>query len=105
MISLGQSNTIVTCPAFTTHSELDAQALAESGIHPTTIRLAVGDEDPKDLISHFISAAQLAIDPVVPGFSGQFPAAAAIDVLVRDTYLEAHRRSVDAKRPFDSYRR
>ncbi len=105
MISLGQSNTIVTCPAFTTHSELDAKALAESGIQPTTIRLAVGDEDPKDLIAHFIYAARLAIDPVVPGFSEQFATTVEIDALVRDTYLEGHRRHVDAKRPFDSYRR
>jgi O-acetylhomoserine/O-acetylserine sulfhydrylase-like pyridoxal-dependent enzyme len=103
MISLGQSNTIVTCPAYTTHSELDAKALAESGIHPTTIRLAVGDEDPKDLIAHFISAAKLAIDPVVPGFSSQFPPAGEIDALVADTYLDAHKRHVTAKRPFEKY--
>lgn len=103
MISLGQSNTIVTCPAFTTHSELNATALAESGIHPTTIRLALGDEDPKDLLAHFVHAAKLAIDPTVPGFSGQFPAASEIDELVRNTYVAAHQRYIDAKRPFDRY--
>jgi O-acetylhomoserine/O-acetylserine sulfhydrylase-like pyridoxal-dependent enzyme len=53
MISLGQSNTIVSCPALTTHSELKLEQLAEAGISPTTIRFAVGDEDPKDLIAHF----------------------------------------------------
>ena len=42
MISLGQSNTIVSCPALTTHSELDEGALAASGIGPATIRLAIG---------------------------------------------------------------
>jgi O-acetylhomoserine/O-acetylserine sulfhydrylase-like pyridoxal-dependent enzyme len=103
MISLGQSNTIVTCPAFTTHSELDATALDDSGIHRTTIRLAVGDEDPKDLIAHFLSAARLAIDPWMPGFSQQFMPPSEIDGLVRDTYLDAHRRHCDAKRPFDQY--
>lgn len=103
MISLGQSNTIVSCPAFTTHSELDAAALAEGGIQPTTMRLAIGDEDPKDLIAHFLSAAKLAIDPLVPGFSGKFPSAAAIDQLVRDTYLQTHERHIDAKRPFHRY--
>ena len=97
MISLGQSNTIVSCPALTTHSELDAAALAEAGITPTTIRLAVGDEDPQDLISHFIAAAKLAIDPHVPGFSGQFPAPNEINTLIRDTYLDVHRRYIESK--------
>ena len=68
MISLGQSNTIVSCPALTTHSELDAEALAAAGIHPTTIRFAMGDEDPLDLIRHFIETARLTIDPELPGF-------------------------------------
>src|SRR5213078_1986835 len=73
MVSLGQSNTIVTCPAFTTHSELDEQALQEAGISGTTIRLAVGDEDPRDLIAHLVDAARLTLDPAVPGFSLKFP--------------------------------
>ena len=46
MISLGQSNTIVSCPSLTTHSELDDEALAAAGMSPTTIRFAVGDEKP-----------------------------------------------------------
>lgn len=103
MISLGQSNTIVSCPALTTHSELDEAALAESGIRPTTIRLAIGDEDPKDLIAHFIHAARLAIDPYLPGFSRGFPAPAQIDELVRDTYVSAHERYIQSKRPFEAY--
>lgn len=100
MISLGQSNTIVSCPALTTHSELDEAALAESGIRPTTIRFAVGDEDAADLIGHFLGAARLAIDPVVPGFSGGFLAPHQIDTLIRDTYLSAHRKYIEAKQPF-----
>src|SRR4029077_8821822 len=67
MISLGQSNTIVSCPALTTHSELSAAALAEAGIKPTTIRFAVGHEDPHDLVEHLVNAARLTIDPVLPG--------------------------------------
>ena len=55
MISLGQTNTIVSCPALTTHSELGPEQLAEAGISPTTIRFAVGHEDPHDLIEHFVS--------------------------------------------------
>jgi O-acetylhomoserine (thiol)-lyase len=105
MISLGQSNTIVSCPALTTHSELDAQALAESGIRPTTIRFAVGDEDPKDLVAHFMDAARLAIDPVVPGFSEQFLNDSEIDALVRNTYLDFHRKNIETKRPFEAYRK
>ncbi|MCE9545253.1 MAG: PLP-dependent transferase [Planctomycetia bacterium] len=100
MISLGQSNTIVSCPALTTHSELDAEALEESGIRPTTIRLAVGDEDPKDLIAHFIAAARGAIDPAVPGFSAGLPGAAAIDALVEECYVDAHRRYIQSRPKF-----
>lgn len=103
MISLGQSNTIVSCPAFTTHSELDEAALRQSGILPTTMRLAIGDEDPKDLIAHFIQAARLAIDPAVPGFSRQFLSPEDIDELVRSTYVQAHEAYIAAKRPFDAY--
>ncbi len=100
MISLGQANTIVSCPAFTTHSELDEAALAAAGISPTTIRYAVGDEDPKDLIAHFIASATLMIDPELPGFSTQFPKAAEIDALVWDCYLDAHRRYIESRPAF-----
>ncbi len=99
MISLGQTNTIISCPALTTHSELDEKSLVESGIHPTTIRFAVGDEDVKDLISHFISAARLTIDPVVPDFSSGFMATKKIDKLVESCYVEAHRNYIRSKPP------
>jgi O-acetylhomoserine (thiol)-lyase len=97
MISLGQSNTIVSCPALTTHSELGPEQLREAGISPTTIRFAMGDEDPRDLMAHFVAAARLAIDPVVPGFSAQFPQTAFVDALIRECYLEVHRRYIDSK--------
>ncbi len=103
MISLGQSNTIVSCPALTTHSELDAAALAASGISPTTIRLAIGNEDPKDLIAQFIQSARLAIEPHVPGFTAQFLAAAEIDKLVHDCYVDGHRRYVESKASMAEY--
>lgn len=102
MISLGQSNTIVSCPAFTTHSELDEPALLEAGISPTMIRFAVGDEDPKDLLAHFIAAAKLAIDPDIPGFSARFMSPADIDALVRECYVDTHRQYVES-RPSFSY--
>lgn len=98
MISLGQSNTIVSCPAFTTHSELDEAAQLEGGIRPTMIRFAVGDEDPKDLIAHFIESARLTIDPLMPGFSEEFMSTDAIDQLVEECYLRVHGRYVRSKR-------
>jgi O-acetylhomoserine (thiol)-lyase len=98
MISLGQTNTIVSCPALTTHSELGPEQLAEAGISPTTIRYAVGHEDPHDLIDHLRATAELAIDPDVPGFSKQFPSAAATEQMIRDAYLSAHGRYIDAQR-------
>lgn len=97
MISLGQSNTIVSCPAFTTHSELGETQLAEAGISRTTIRFAVGDEDPQDLIAHFIDAARLAIDPDFPRFSDSFLRPPEVDALIGDCYLTAHRAYIDSK--------
>jgi len=97
-VTLGQSNTVVLCPAFTSHSELSEQALADAGIAPTTIRIAVGDENPKELMAHFINAARLVLDPVVPGFSERFMGPKAVDRLVRDTYLDAHKRYIDSMR-------
>ncbi|MCA9270424.1 MAG: PLP-dependent transferase, partial [Planctomycetales bacterium] len=97
MISLGQPNTIVSCPALTTHSELDAAALAEAGIRPTTIRFAVGDEDPKDLIAHFIASCRLTLDGESPDFSRQFPSPAEIDQLVEQTYVDCHRAYAASK--------
>lgn len=102
MISLGQPNTIVSCPALTTHSELSAEELVRAGISPTTIRFAVGDEDPKDLLAHLIHTARFTLDPVMPDFSKGFPNAEEIDALVRECYLEAHRRYIEAKPLFGS---
>jgi cystathionine beta-lyase/cystathionine gamma-synthase len=99
MISLGQSNTIVSCPALTTHSELTADDLQRAGIGPTTIRFAVGDEDPHDLIAHLVDAARLTLDPVLPAFSQQFAQPAEAESLIRECYLDAHRRYIESKRP------
>ena len=94
-VTLGQSNTVILCPALTSHSELDPQALADAGISPTTIRVAVGDENPKELIAHFVTAAKLALDPVQPGFSSHFLDAESVDRLLRETYLDGHRRYIE----------
>ncbi len=97
MVSLGQSNTIVSCPALTTHSELSPEALDKAGIPFTTIRIAVGDEDPIDLIAHLVHAARLSIDPEMPGFSQGFMSATAADALVQSCYLEVHRNYIESK--------
>lgn len=95
MISLGQANTIVSCPALTTHSELDEQALGEAGLSPTTIRIAVGDENPLDLINHLIVVARGTIDPVLPGFSSLFLDQDCYQDLVRSSYFQAHQQYLE----------
>jgi cystathionine beta-lyase/cystathionine gamma-synthase len=97
-VSLGQTNTVVLCPGVTSHSELSADALTESGITPTTIRIAVGDEDPRMLLAHFVQAAKLAIEPESPGFLAQFPRAAQIDRLYESVYLAVHHKHVRSRR-------
>jgi O-acetylhomoserine/O-acetylserine sulfhydrylase-like pyridoxal-dependent enzyme len=96
-VSLGQTNTVVLCPALTSHSELGAEALLAAGISKTTIRIAVGDEDPRTLLAHFIRAAELALDPIRPGFSAGFPSPAEIDDFWRETYSATHRRYAEAQ--------
>ena len=97
MVSLGQSNTIVACPALTTHSELDEAALRAAGIAPTTIRFALGDEDPRDLIAHFISTARLTLERETPGFCDRFMTRTAINALVNRVYADTHRRHIESK--------
>jgi len=96
-VSLGQSNTVVLCPALTSHSEMKPAELAEAGIRPTTIRISVGDEDPRQLIAHFLQAVALMIDPVQPGFSEGFMKPAAIDELYQRLSLDIHRRWLEAQ--------
>jgi hypothetical protein len=96
-VSLGQVNTVVLCPALTSHSELSAEALTAAGISPTAIRIAVGDEDPRVLLAHFIRAAELALDPARPDFSKRFPPPAELDSLYRELYLDVHARYLAAQ--------
>ena len=97
MVSLGQSNTLVLCPALTSHSELSAGALREAGITPTTIRIAVGDESPRELIGDFLAAVRNSLDVELPGFSARFLQGEAVDRLVDETYLDIHRRHAAAQ--------
>lgn len=101
-VTLGQANTVVLCPAMTSHSEMSTEELAEAGITPTTIRVAVGDEDPRQLLAHLIRAAELAIDPVNPDFTKQFLPTAAVDELYRRTHLAVQERWLAGLPPMTS---
>ena len=87
-VSIGQNNTIILCPALTSHSELSEDAQKQGGIYLTTMRIAMGTDNVKSLIAHFINSAKLHIDPVLPGFSSKFMKAADIDKLYMDTTKE-----------------
>ena len=95
-VSLGQTNTAALCPALTTHSELSEAELAEAGIAPTTVRISVGLEDPRILISHMQRSAMLTLDSDYPGFSDGFPSGAEIDRIYREIYIDVHHRFVEA---------
>ncbi|MCJ8328985.1 MAG: PLP-dependent transferase [Lentisphaeria bacterium] len=96
-VSLGQVNTVILCPAFTSHSELSDDALKDAGIAPTTIRISVGDEDPRVLIAHFIKAAALTFDPVQADFSELFMSPEEIDQLYKHYYLDTHKKYINSK--------
>ncbi|MBC3765173.1 aminotransferase class I/II-fold pyridoxal phosphate-dependent enzyme [Neptunicella marina] len=83
-VSIGQNNTIILCPALTSHSELNTEAQHAAGIYLTTMRIAMGTDNVKQLIAHFMQSAQIHIEPVRPGFCDKFMSAKQID----DLYLE-----------------
>jgi len=91
-VSLGQPNTVVLCPAITSHSELSETALREAGISPTTVRVAVGAEDPRLLMAHLIRAAESTLDQAVPGFSQKFPKPEACDAMYMKHYTAVHEK-------------
>jgi cystathionine beta-lyase/cystathionine gamma-synthase len=101
-VSLGQSNTVVLCPALTSHSELSEAALREAGIAPSTIRISVGSEDPRSSLVHLMRASELAIEPDFPGFMAGFPRPDEIDALYRQTYVAVHKRYIGSQPSFDA---
>ena len=92
MISLGQTNSIVSCPGLTTHSELNLEQQQEAQIFPTTIRFAMGIENPMDLIEHIVVATALSIDSVIAGFSQQFMSIEDARKMAREVYVDMHKR-------------
>lgn len=60
MTMIGDSVTVVTHPASTTHKQLDEAALAAAGVTPTLLRISLGLENVNDVIDDFEQAfAQL----------------------------------------------
>ncbi|MCY9842874.1 trans-sulfuration enzyme family protein [Vibrio caribbeanicus] len=100
-VSLGQTNTVALCPAMTTHSEMSSEAQLEAGIKPTTMRIAVGLEDPRMFLSHILNASKLTIDVKHPEFSSLFPSAEKIDEIYRSTYLEVHHKFLTSTPSFE----
>ncbi len=58
MTMIGDSVTVVTHPASTTHKQLSDADLRAAGVTPTLLRISPGLEDPEDIIDDFISAFQ-----------------------------------------------
>ncbi len=96
-ISLGQTNTIVSCPGLTTHSELNAEDQRQCGIFPNTVRVSLGCENPLDLIRHFATVARHIVDPVYPGFSEKLMPECEVAGLVRETYMAGQQRFIDSE--------
>ena len=56
MTMIGDSITVVTHPASTTHKQLSAEALERAGISPTLLRISAGLEAVEDIIEDFEQA-------------------------------------------------
>jgi len=59
--SLGGVESLVAHPATMTHASMSAEARATAGITDSLLRLSVGIEDPRDLVSDLESALEQAL--------------------------------------------
>lgn len=50
VVNIGDSKSLITHPASTTHSQIPQEELSKAGINPATVRLSIGLENPADLI-------------------------------------------------------
>lgn len=96
-VSIGQTNTIVLCPALTSHSELSREEQEKGQIFLTTMRIAMGTDSVKALIAHFIHAARLHIDPAHPGFTDKFMSAEEIDKMFNQITAEVTQQHYGAQ--------
>ena len=53
MTMIGDSITVVTHPASTTHKQLSEADLVHAGVTPTLLRISLGLEDVEDIIADF----------------------------------------------------
>jgi len=60
MVNLGDAKSLATHPASTTHRQLDAAALARTGVTPEMIRLSIGIEHIDDIIADLDQALTAA---------------------------------------------
>lgn len=60
MTMIGDSVTVVTHPASTTHKQLSEADLAKAGVTPTLLRISLGLEDVDDIIADFQQAFEAA---------------------------------------------
>ncbi|MFC3094573.1 Cys/Met metabolism pyridoxal-phosphate-dependent enzyme [Alteromonas sediminis] len=102
-VSIGQTNTIILCPALTSHSELSREEQQRAGIELTTMRIAMGTDDVKNLMAHFMLTAKIHIDPVSPGFSDQFMKAEEVDDLYARVHEQVHQQLVSQQPSMSDY--
>ena len=50
VVNIGDSKSLITHPASTTHSQMSPEELVKVGVNPVTVRLSIGLENPVDLI-------------------------------------------------------
>lgn len=62
MTMIGDSITVVTHPASTTHKQLSEEDMAVAGVTPTLLRISVGLEHPEDIIADFEEAFSVIED-------------------------------------------
>lgn len=50
VVNIGDSKSLITHPASTTHSQMSPEELVKAGVNPVTVRLSIGLENTADLI-------------------------------------------------------
>jgi O-acetylhomoserine/O-acetylserine sulfhydrylase-like pyridoxal-dependent enzyme len=102
-VSIGQTNTIILCPALTSHSELSQEEQAKSGIFLTTMRIAMGTDDVKGLIAHFMLTANEHLGANIPGFDKGFMKAEEIDALYASVHEDVYSKYAGQQPKMASY--
>ena len=56
VVNIGDSKSLITHPASTTHSQMSEEELLKAGVNPVTVRLSIGLENTADLIEDLTQA-------------------------------------------------